>query len=53
MPMSKGIEQVILKDPNEIDLFNEARKGGMMTIREDALVKAFDHVVPFEEVNKL
>ncbi len=53
LKMNKELEEVILKDPNEISIFNKAREGGLMTLREDALLKAFAHKVPFEEINKL
>jgi len=51
--MNPELEQVVLKDPNEISIFNKAREGGLITLKEDAMLKAFEHKVPFEEVNKL
>jgi len=51
--MDKDIERVILKDPNELNLMKILRQKGMFTMREDALIKAFKKVIPFEEVAKL
>ncbi|MBI5004620.1 MAG: Flp pilus assembly complex ATPase component TadA [Candidatus Lloydbacteria bacterium] len=52
--MNKDIEKIVLgSNPTESALFEVIRKQGMMTMREDALVKAFSGEVPFEEVNKV
>jgi type IV pilus assembly protein PilB len=51
--MDKNIEQVILKDANEQDLYKAARAKGMLTMKEDALIKAFNKIIPFEEINTL
>ncbi len=51
--MDKDIENIILKNPTEIELWKEVRKKGVLTMREDAMLKAFKREIPFEEVNKL
>jgi type IV pilus assembly protein PilB len=51
--MDKDIEQAILKNPTETEIFRIARQKGMITLKEDALIKAFNKIVPLEEVNKL
>ena len=51
--MDKDIESVILKNPTELEISKVLRSKGMITMREDALIKAFQKVIPFEEVNKL
>ncbi|KND48658.1 MAG: type IV pilus assembly protein PilB [Parcubacteria bacterium C7867-005] len=53
LAMEKNVEAVILKNPTEIELFKAARSNGMLTMKEDAILKAFDRVIPFEEVNTL
>ncbi len=53
LSMDKDIEQVLLKNPTEIELFKVARSKGMLTMKEDAIIKAFGKVIPFEEVNTL
>ncbi|MFA6295649.1 MAG: GspE/PulE family protein [Candidatus Paceibacterota bacterium] len=51
--MDKDIEKVILTNPVESEILKIARAKGMLSIRESAIVKAFEKVIPFEEVNKL
>ncbi|MBU6231876.1 MAG: Flp pilus assembly complex ATPase component TadA [Patescibacteria group bacterium] len=51
--MDKDIEQVILTNPVEPEIQKLARKKGMLSIREDAIVKAFEKKIPIEEINKL
>lgn len=51
--MNKEIEDIILKSPVESDIYSVARKNGMITMKEDALIKALNGIIPFEEVNKL
>ncbi|OHA24399.1 MAG: hypothetical protein A3D50_00070 [Candidatus Taylorbacteria bacterium RIFCSPHIGHO2_02_FULL_44_12] len=51
--MDKEIEQIILKNPVETEIRRIARAKGMLSIREDAIIKAFKKMIPFEEVNKL
>jgi len=51
--MDKDIEAAILKNPVESEIQAIARSKGMLSIKESAIVKAFERVIPFEEVNKL
>ncbi len=51
--MNKDIEQVVLKEPVEEKVYAAARAGGMLTMREDAIIKALAGEIPFEEVNAL
>ncbi len=51
--MDKDIENVILKSPTELEISKILRKKGMLTMKEDAMIKAFQKIIPFEEVNKL
>lgn len=51
--MDKDIESIILKSPTELDISRALRQKGMLTMREDAMIKAFNKLIPFEEVNKL
>lgn len=53
MRMDKEIEAAILKNPNELEISKILRQKGMLSMREDAMLKAFQRVIPFEEVNKL
>ena len=51
--MDKDIEALILKSPTELDISRALREKGMITMKEDAMIKAFQKLIPFEEVNKL
>lgn len=51
--IDKDIENIILKEPTEPRLWEAARKKGMLTMKEDAILKCMDGVVPFPEVNGL
>ncbi len=53
MEMSSEIEKIVLDNPVESRLWAAARSQGMLTMREDAIVKAFDKKIPFSEVNTL
>ncbi len=51
--MDKDIEKAILTNPTETEITSILRKKGMLTLKEDALIKAFQRKIPLEEVNKL
>lgn len=51
--MNREIEDIILKNPVESDIYDVARKQGMITMKEHAIIKALNKEIPFEEVNKL
>ena len=51
--MDKEIEKAILTNPVESEILGIARTKGMLSLRESAIVKAFEKKIPFEEVNKL
>ncbi len=50
LEMNDELEAAILKNASEAGLLEIARKQGMLTMKEDALIKAMNRVVPFEEV---
>lgn len=51
--MDKDIEEAILRSATEIEISKILRKKGMLTMKEDAIIKAFQRKIPIEEVNKL
>ncbi len=53
LEMSSEIEKIVLTNPVESRLWAEARKQGMLTMRENAIIKAFSREIPFSEVNTL
>ncbi|OHA17102.1 MAG: hypothetical protein A3G52_03855 [Candidatus Taylorbacteria bacterium RIFCSPLOWO2_12_FULL_43_20] len=53
LEMNKDIEKVILGSASASELASKAREQGMLTMKEDAIIKAFNREIPFEEVNRL
>ncbi len=51
--MNKNLEEVVLREPVDEKIYAAARSGGMLTMREDAIVKALSGEIPFEEINVL
>lgn len=53
LEMDREFEQLMLQTPTEEAVSKLARGKGFLTMREDALLKAFRGQIPFEEVSKL
>lgn len=53
LEVDKEMQNIILKTPTEQEIWKYARSKGMLTMREDALIKVFNKVIPFEEFNTL
>jgi len=53
LEMDKQMEQIILKNPTEQEIWKYARSKGMLTMKDDAILKVFQRVIPFEEYNSL
>jgi len=53
LEMTKRIEKVLLSNPTEIEIAKVARTQGMLSMKEDAILKAFEGTIPWEEVNTL
>ncbi|HEY4511863.1 MAG TPA: ATPase, T2SS/T4P/T4SS family [Candidatus Paceibacterota bacterium] len=51
--MDKELEATILARPTELEVTKILRKRGMLTLKEDAILKTMRREIPFEEVNKL
>ncbi len=51
--MDKDLESLILKDASELAISSLLRSKGMLTMKEDAIIKALKKEVPFEEINTL
>ncbi len=48
--IDKEMQGVILKNPVDTEIYRVARKNGMLTMREDALLKSLKGEVPIQEV---
>ena len=53
LTMDKDLEDVVLQNPQEERVYEAARAKGMMTMREDAIIKALSGEIPFSEVGTL
>ncbi len=53
LKMDKELEHIILTNPVEQAVYEAARKKGMLTMKDDAIVKAFSGIIPFEEINNI
>lgn len=51
--VDKEIEKIILEDPTEQKIYEAARRKGMITLKEAAILKGLDKEVPFSEINEL
>jgi type IV pilus assembly protein PilB len=51
--MDKEIEETILKNPTDMAITKIVRAKGMLTMKEDAIIKAMHREIPFEEMNTL
>jgi type II secretory ATPase GspE/PulE/Tfp pilus assembly ATPase PilB-like protein len=53
LTFDKDIEEAILRSKGEEAIWQFARKNGMLTLKEDALIKCINGKVPFTELNEL
>lgn len=51
--MDNELEHIVLTEPTEEKIYAAARAKGMLTMREDAIIKALRGEIPFEEINTL
>jgi len=51
--VDKEMENIILNDPTEQNIYQAARRKGMITLKEAAILKGLDKEVPFSEINEL
>ncbi len=51
--MDKELEKVILTNPTAPEIWKVIRNKGMLTMREDAIIKMLNKEIPIEEINNL
>ena len=51
--MDKDLERVILTNPTAPEIWKVVRSKGMITMREDAIIKMLRKEIPIEEINNL
>ncbi|KXJ99080.1 MAG: Type II secretion system protein E [Parcubacteria bacterium OLB19] len=49
--INEEIQELILRNGSEDQIFQVARRHGFMTMQEDAIIKALQHTIPYEEMN--
>ncbi|MEK7586009.1 MAG: GspE/PulE family protein [Patescibacteria group bacterium] len=48
--VDKEMQSIILKKPEEQEIYKLARSRGMLTLREDAIMKSANGLIPFKEI---
>lgn len=51
--VDKEIERIILDEPTELAIYSAARRKGMLTLKDSAVLKGMEGLVPFKEINNL
>lgn len=51
LEVDEDMQEMILKGASEEDIYHHARKNGFMSMKEDAIIKALKHVIPYEEMS--
>jgi type II secretory ATPase GspE/PulE/Tfp pilus assembly ATPase PilB-like protein len=51
--VNNEIQDLILKSASEDAFLEAARRNGFISMKEDAIIKALEHTIPFEEVSTL
>jgi type IV pilus assembly protein PilB len=50
LEMTKNLEEIILKEPSEAKIMEEAKRQGMVTMRQDGILKVLNGLTTIEEV---
>lgn len=50
LKMTPDLEKIIVEDPTELKIYGEARRQGMITMRQDGIIKAINGDISIEEV---
>ncbi|OGZ06039.1 MAG: hypothetical protein A2845_01300 [Candidatus Lloydbacteria bacterium RIFCSPHIGHO2_01_FULL_49_22] len=53
LKMDRDLEHIVLTNPVEQAVYEAARAKGMLTMKDDAIKKAFEGIIPFEEINNI
>ena len=48
--MTKQLKEIVYREPNDINIQEEAKRQGMITLRQDGIIKALQGVVSIDEV---
>jgi type IV pilus assembly protein PilB len=50
LEMTKELGEIILKEPSELKILQEAKRQGMLTMRQDGILKVLEGITTIEEV---
>lgn len=50
LSMTKSLSDIILTDPSEARIFDEAKKQGMVTMKQDGILKVLEGITTIEEI---
>jgi len=53
LKMTDQLAEIILKEPSELKITQEAERQGMVTMRQDAILKALEGLISMEEVMRV
>jgi len=53
LKMTDQLAEIILKEPSELKITQEAERQGMTTMRQDAILKALEGLISMEEVMRV
>ena len=48
--MTDELAEIILREPSEAKIFEEAKRQGMITMKQDGIIKVLDGITSIEEV---
>ncbi len=51
LEVDEKMQELILKRASEEEMYKHAREQGFMTMKEDAIIKALNHVIPYEQMS--
>jgi type IV pilus assembly protein PilB len=51
LEINADIQELILKGGSEEEILTVGRKNGFMSMKEDAIKKALEHIIPYEEIS--
>ena len=51
LEVDEEMQNLILKNASEEEIYRYARKNGFMTLKEDAIIKMLEHTIPYEEMS--
>ncbi len=51
LEIDEDMQNLILRSASEEEMYKQARQKGFMSLKEDAIIKMLEHVIPYEEMS--